>query len=216
MKKAGLAVLAALAFLVVAAPALAYDYGGQPNLDNSWKGLPVCAEARPKAPILYEPGNPVLPKAKGPGQVRLQWTRVPQAVGYNVYYGLSPKNYIYSAPNLGNSGTDNFTVSGLGNRVYYFAVQTKGSCAASVTSNEWAARPGGGSVTLVAAPGFNPVVTQVPQTAREQVQPEQQGQTTPIETPSVTIPTVPVAPVASAPQGFFQTIFSFFGRLFGR
>lgn len=218
--QAGVTLVSVLSFLALAAPVLAYDYGGQPNLDNSWKGLPVCAEAKPKAPILYEPNNPVLPQAKGAGRVRLQWTKVPGATGYNVYYGLTPKNYIYSAPNLGNGDTDNFTVGALGNRAYYFAVQTKGSCATSTTSNEWIGRPNGGGYSLVAS-GFRPV-----QTAPSYQQPENsfQPSTPPTENPSVNSGpsggTLPVAPRTSAPApkqsggGLFGGIFSFFSKLF--
>lgn len=196
--------------LVSAIPVKAVDYGGQPNLDNSWKPLPTCDEAKPKAPILYEPNNPALPKAKNSGEVRLQWTKVPQASGYNVLFGLSPRNYIYSAVGLGD--VDNYTVRFLGNRTYYFAVQSKGSCATSLSSNEWAARPGGGGVPFVTT-AFVPVQREavVENAQPEQVQPEQNVKP---QAPRL-VPPAPVAPKPAASQGFFQSIFSFFGRLFG-
>lgn len=136
--------------------AQAEPYGWSPNVDNSWGGTPSCTDAKPdKAPILLQPNHPKLPQPTGKGQVRLQWHKVPGATGYNVYYGLSRKNYIYSVTNLPD--TDNYTVSHLANKVYYFAVQAKKGCAAGALSNEWAARPGKGGF-LVAAPGFTPIV----------------------------------------------------------
>lgn len=201
-----------LLVLVSAAPVKAYDYGGQPELDNSNKGLPVCAEAKPKAPILYEPNNPAIQKAKNPGEVRLQWTKVPQASSYNIYYGLSPRNYIYTAADIGN--TDNYTVRFLGNRTYYFAVQSKGGCAAGPLSNEWAARPVGAgkyianNTPVVAPKAVVPAKTTVTPTAA------------PVQAPAA--PTAPAAkpkavtPAPAAPsQGFFQSVGSFFGRMFG-
>lgn len=199
--------------LVSVAPVLAQDpvyYGSTPNLDNSWQGLPVCGEAAPKAPILYEPNNPTIQKAKNPGEVRLQWAKVPQAVGYNVYFGLSPRNYIYSAVNLGD--VDNYTVRLLGNRAYYFAVQSKGNCAISPLSNEWAARPvGSGRVftSFVPAQRETNVNNNVNVEKNVQVQPP---------APKLS-PLAPVAPkpkkvVAPVSQNFFQSIFSFFSRLF--
>lgn len=199
-------VILGILVLVSVVPVKAVDYGSSPDLDNSWKGLPVCGEAKPKAPILYEPGNPAIQKAKNPGEVRLQWTKVPQATGgYNVYFGLSPRNYIYSATDIGD--TDNYTVRFLGNRTYYFAVQSKGSCAIGPLSNEWAARPGGGGTSFVPA-AFVPV--QRAAAVVENPQPQ---------APKL-VPPAPVAPrpkavAPAASQGFFQSIGSFFTRLFG-
>lgn len=135
-----LVLLIVVAFSV--APVKAVEYGTGTDPVKPWEGLPVCNDSKPKVPVLYEPNNPVLQKAKNPGEIRLQWTKVPGASGYNVYFGLSSRNYIFSAVDLGD--TDNYTVKFLGNRTYYFAVQTKSGCARGPLSNEWAARPGGG------------------------------------------------------------------------
>lgn len=157
LKKASLTVFSIflLSFLLVS-QAWAEPYGWSPNVDNSWGGPPTCTDAPPdKAPILLQPNHPVFPKANEPGAVRLFWHKVPGATGYNVYYGLSPRNYIFAAPDLGD--TDNFTVRGLANRTYYFAVQAKKGCAAGELSNEWSGRAGGSIYQLAAAPGFVPV-----------------------------------------------------------
>lgn len=217
MKKATTGLGLLILVLGVVGPVAAADYGGQPNLDNSWKGLPVCAEAKPKAPILYEPNHPALPRAKNAGEIRLQWTKVPQATKYNVYYGLSPKNYIYTATNI--TGTD-YTVRFLASRTYYFAVQSVGNCAASGFSNEWATTPGGGGYTT-AAPGFVPVSRTTPIDkpsggGSPVTLPGEEQPSVPGETPAP-IPGSPRAPKpAPKPAGLWETIVSFFGRLFGR
>lgn len=142
----------------VVGPVSAEPYGWSPNVDNSWGGVPACTEEPPKAPILYQPNHPALPQPTGNGEVRLQWTKVPGSTDYLIYYGLSSKNYIFSVP--GTDNTDNYTITHLANRVYYFAVQAKAGCAASALSQEWAARPtGGGSYTLGAGSGSLPVTT---------------------------------------------------------
>lgn len=132
-------------FFLTAGTGIVYaePYGWSPNVDNSWQGAPKCTDPKPdKAPVLLEPNHPVLPKKPKAGEVVLYWHRTPGAENYNVYYGLTPKNYIFSAPDIGN--TDNFTVRFLANKVYYFAVQAKKGCAASSLSQEWKVRPGVG------------------------------------------------------------------------
>lgn len=198
-------------------------YGSTPNLDNSWQGLPVCNEAKPKAPVLYEPGNPALPQAKNPGEVRLQWTKVPEATGYNIYYGISSRNYIFSVPSLGD--VDNYTVGHLENRIYYFAVQAKGSCAASELSNEWAARPVGFGGFLYNF--FNTSQNGSLQNQGQefnQPQPSVNQQQAPLAKPKVA---VPKTTALSGFQAFWQSIMafilsiwqsimSFLAKLFGR
>lgn len=143
--KIGISVSPFFLFILVASPVHAEEYGWSPQVDFSNQGTPTCTDAKPdKAPVLLQPNHPDLQRATGPGQVRLQWHKVPGATGYNVYFGLSPKNYIFSAPDLPD--TNNYTVSHLGNRVYYFAVQARKGCAASGLSQEWAGRPGGGGI----------------------------------------------------------------------
>lgn len=132
--------------------AKAEPYGWSPNVDNSNQGPPKCTDAKPdKAPILLQPNHPVLPKKPKKGEVVLYWHKVPGATGYNIYYGLAPKNYIFSAPNIGD--TNNFTVGFLPNKIFYFAVQAQNGCAAGNLSKEWAARPGGGGYS-----GYSPVL----------------------------------------------------------
>lgn len=208
-----LVLLVVVAFSVT--PVKAVEYGTGTDPVKPWEGLPVCNDPKPKAPVLYEPNNPVLQKAKNPGEIRLQWTKVPGASGYNVYFGLSSRNYIFSAADLGD--TDNYTVKFLGNRTYYFAVQTKSGCARGPLSNEWAARPGGGGAVIVTTSAFIPVQrgTANETTVENNPQIEEQGQP---QAPKL-VPSAPIVPASkTAPQsgGFFQSFFSFFGRLFAR
>lgn len=207
----------------------AEPYGWSPQVDFSNQGPPVCTDQKPKAPILYQPNHPLLPKAKGKGQIRLQWTKVPGASNYSVFYGLTPKNYIYSSPDVGN--TDNFTVGYLVNKIYYFAVTAKAGCAGSSHSNEWAGRPGAGGVVLAAA-GFKPVkkttppakvtkpvvVTISPEPTKaaevKGVQTQTNVQPT-YQAPQYNPPQAPPAavPVTPKPKGFWETLLSI---LFGK
>lgn len=211
-------------------------YGWSPQTDFSNQGPPVCTNQKPKAPILYQPNHPLLAKAKGKGQIRLQWTRVPDATGYNVFYGLSPKNYIYSVPSLPN--TDNYTVSFLANKKYYFAVSANAGCAGSSLSNEWWGRPGGGGYAVLGSSTSKPVVKKpkatVPKTASTgntvyinpspAVKGESTGPSTNINPPAQenkyqapqnnTYQPPPVAvPVTPKPKGFFDILLSI---LFGK
>ncbi|MBI4991389.1 hypothetical protein HZB96_04835 [Candidatus Gottesmanbacteria bacterium] len=203
----------------------AEPYGWSPQVDFSNQGPPTCTDAKPKAPILYQPNHPLLQKAKGKGQIRLQWVRVPGASNYSVFYGLTPKNYIYSSPDVGN--TDNFTVGYLANKVYYFAVTAKAGCAGSKHSNEWAGRPGAGGVVLAAA-GFKPVkkttapakvtqptVLQPTQTPSVKGVQTQNVQPTTYQAPQYNPPVAPPAavPVTPKPKGFWETLLSI---LFGK
>lgn len=155
--KIGILVLAFIFFLVDIEPVKAEPYGWSPSVDNSWQGPPKCTDAKPdKAPVLLQPNHPVLPKKPKKGEVVLYWHKVPGATGYNVYYGLSPKNYIFSAPDIGD--TNNFTVGYLPNKIFYFAVQAKKGCAAGNLSQEWNARPGYGGYAGLAASTGNPIV----------------------------------------------------------
>lgn len=131
--------------LVNAGAVLADDhpYGWSPQTDFSNQGPPTCGNSNPdKAPSLLQPNHPVLPKKPKSGEVVLYWHRVPGANNYSVYYGFSPKNYIFSAPNAGD--TDNLVVRFLPNKIMYFSVQARNGCAAGPLSREWAVRPGSG------------------------------------------------------------------------
>lgn len=170
-------VIFSLVFLVTTVNA--EPYGWSPNVDNSWGGTPTCTDSKPdKAPILLQPNHSLLGRPSA-GEVRLFWHKVPGATGYNVYYGLSPHNYIFSAANLPD--TDRFNVRHLTARRYYFAVQAKKGCAASNLSNEWWGVPGGGGGSstggggvLGVATGFTPVKRQVFPT----LQPEEETEVT--------------------------------------
>jgi hypothetical protein len=212
----------------------AEPYGWSPNVDNSWGGPPKCTDAKPdKAPILLQPNHPVLPKKAKAGEVVLYWHKVPGATSYNVYYGLSPKNYIFSAPDIGD--TNNLVVRFLPNKKFYFAVQARKGCAASNMSNEWAVRPGaGGYIVLGAAtgktvkkvttsqPSSNRTVTtilptSVPPTSAPAVKGVETGpqQQEVVQPQQYTPPVAPKAaqPAKPKPKGFFETILSI---LFGK
>ncbi len=210
-------------------------YGWSPQVDFSNQGPPVCTDQKPKAPILYQPNHPLLQKAKGKGQIRLQWTKVPDASGYNIFYGLTPKNYIYSVPNLPN--TDNYTVSFLVNKKYYFAVSANAGCAGSPLSNEWWGRPGGGGYSSnvlgsakYIAPVKRKVVTPKPAvttllepTSAPAVQGAATGPSTNIGQPvqentyqppqNSTYQPPPAAVPVAPKKGFWATLFS---KLFGQ
>lgn len=139
----------------------AEPYGWSPNVDNSWKGPPSHVGPKiDKAPIIMLQnfatsiqGGPAI-AGQPSGAIGLRWHKVPGVTSYNIYYGLSPKNYIYSAIDIGD--TDNFTLRYLANKIYYIAIQAKNGYSVSDLSNEFAVRPGRGG-GLVAAAGFTPV-----------------------------------------------------------
>ena len=198
--KAGVSLaLASLTALSLTPVVFAEPYGWSPQVDFSNQGPPACTDSKPdKAPVLLQPNHPSLPKKPKKGEVVLYWHTVPGANGYNVYYGLSPKNYIYTAPNLGN--TNNFTVSFLANKTYYFAVQAKNGCSAGALSQEWAVRPGGGSVSLVAN-GFVPVQRQSTGTPKKSTVVVQ-----PVEEPSPTKSSSVQGVNATAPPVYQQPV----------
>lgn len=212
----------------------AEPYGWSPNVDNSWQGPPTCTDAKPdKAPILLQPNHPALPQKPKNGEVVLYWHRVPGATGYNIYYGLTPKNYIFSAPDIGD--TNNFTVRFLPNKLFYFVVQAKKGCAASGLSKEWAARPGGtgfaSTIVLGTFPGTpikrktpssvgqtNGVTVVVPTVSQSnknaqvkgvQAEPTEPTYQAPAYKPQVAVANVPTP--TPKPKGFFAKVLSFFG-----
>ncbi len=207
--------LGLVAASVVSAPQVfAEAYGWSPDVNEGSKKTAVCTDEKLKAPILYEPNHPAFPRPTGAGQVRLQWTKVPGASGYNVYYGLSPRNYIYAVRDLPDSSTS-YTISRLAGKNYYFAVQTKKGCAAGPFSNEWGARPNGGGF-LTAAVGAAPLQrTTTPvvnyQTPTAPLVPPRVQQPS---APAVPTPRVVVPPVAPKQPGFFESIANFFLGLF--
>ena len=206
-----------IASVVFAPQVFAEAYGWSPEVNSGSKKTAACTDEKLKAPILYEPNHPALPRAKGAGQVRLQWTKVPGANGYNVYYGLTPRNYIYSVRDLPDS-SDSYTIGGLANRNYYFAVQTKKGCAAGPFSKEWGGRPNGGGF-LTAAVGAVPLqrtTTPIKATpAAPLVQPKVQP-SAPVVLPAPRTVTPPpaAAPAPTKQVGFFESIGNFFFNLF--
>lgn len=229
--KIGISLILFSVFLVVVVPTVkAESYGWSPQTDFSNQGPPTCTDPKPdKNPILFQPNHPALPQPKNKGEVRLQWFKIPGSTGYNVYYGLSPKNYIFTARDLPD--TNNFTVSYLGSRTYYFAVQAKKGCAASGLSNEWAARPGGAGFASTTALGFVPVQRQtqavagvtdynpppatvgepeVQGTTIEPTQPETYQQPAQIDTYQPP-PVAPIVPKPAPKLSLWQKILKFFG-----
>lgn len=205
-------------FLFRASSVYAEAYGWSPDVNKSTTEAPgVCGPGTSVAPILYQPNHPALPRPTGAGQVRLQWTKVPGAGGYVVYYGLSPKNYIYSVQ-LPDSSVS-YTIGHLANRNYYFVVRSKNGCAVGAASNEWVGRPtvGGGQFSLVAT-GAAPVQRKTTVvTPQAPYQPPVVKQQAPSPVTPVAPPVAPVAPKAVVPPsnpGLFESILNFFGGLF--
>jgi len=189
---------------------------------TSAKGASVCGDEKPGQPVLYEPGHPLLPKATKPGSIRLNWLKASRATHYSVAYGLTSGNYIYGVPDVGN--TDNFTVEGLGNRTYYFAVRAVNNCMPGPLSNEWSARArGASSLALGPATGFipapkispspvkeeGPVLTPTAVPTQEYIPPK--GVTPRVERELPQVSPTPTPP----PQGFFDRLFGSLRKLLG-
>ena len=189
-------------------------YGWSPDVNKSTTETPgVCGPGTSVAPILYQPNHPALPQPTGAGQIRLQWTKVPGASGYIVYYGLSPKNYIYSVQL--SSSSESYTIGYLANKTYYFTVRSKSGCAVGAASKEWGARPnGGGAFITKAAVGAVPLQRT---TTPSFVAPKQVPAETEVTAPPVVAPRAPAAPKAVTPvsnPGLFESIINFFTGLF--
>lgn len=171
---------------------------------------PSCDKEKPSQVVLYEPNHPLLPKATGAGEVRLNWLKAERANKYTVGFGLSAGNYIYGATNIAD--TNNYTVSHLnpGTR-YYFAVKGVNDCMPGDWSREWSAAAGGrGGIST----GGNVVPSVVPSVVLRR-----RG-TGGNVVPTVVVPTVveqnlpPVVEPTPTPKlNFFQRILNF---LFGR
>jgi hypothetical protein len=104
---------------------------------------PTCNNDKPAIPVLYEPNHPLFGGQKKLGEVTLHWAKADRATSYNVLYGLSPRNYIYSGLKVGNGDTTTYSVAGLNpGTTYYFTVQANNDCKPGGLSNEWGANAG--------------------------------------------------------------------------
>lgn len=147
-KKAFLVILAvAILGLVPLNNQLIFGYGSDGRSDGgSSSPIPSCNGTRPGKPTLFQPGHSLLSKATGVGEVRLNWLRTQNASSYGVGVGLTPGNYIYGSPNVGD--TTNFTVRFLTpGKIYYFAVRANNGCTPGPWSQEWSFTTGGGSLS---------------------------------------------------------------------
>ena len=169
---------------------------------------PTCDNEKPGQPVLYEPNHPLLPRATGAGEVRLNWLKAARANKYTVAFGVSPGNYIYGANDIAD--TDNFTVRFLtpGTR-YYFAVKGVNECKPGDWSREWSAVVGRGGGTTTFVPtrltGRNVVPTV---TSRRQ---GADGNVIPTLIPTAVEQDLPpvVEPTPTPRVGFFQRIINF-------
>jgi hypothetical protein len=209
-------ILLSLVLLVSASRAYA-SYGSTSDSGSSstnTTGTPQCNADVPGTPVLYEPNHPLLPKATGAGEVRLNWLKAQKANKYTIGYGLSPRNYIYGAADI--SDADNYTVGHLnpGTR-YYFAVKGVNVCMPGEWSREWSAVVGGGggsstlTYTVTGSTEGNVVLTVTPT-------PVLGGQGFGNVVPTVVVPTAEpqnlppvVIPTPTPKIGFFQRILNF-------
>jgi len=104
---------------------------------------PTCNNEKPSIPVLYEPNHPLFGGQKKLGEVTLHWAKADRATSYNVLYGLSPRNYIFSGLKVGDGNTTTYSVGGLNpGTTYYFTVQANNDCKPGGLSNEWGASAG--------------------------------------------------------------------------
>jgi hypothetical protein len=225
--KIGIAASIVSLLLINAGSAFAEDrpYGWSPQTDFSNQGPPTCGNSNPdKAPALLQPNHPILPKKAKGGEVVLYWHKVPGANNYSVYYGFSPKNYIFSAPDVGD--TDNLVVRFLPNKIMYFSVQARNGCAAGPLSREWAVRPGSGryispvlgttkttTLNKKTSSLIEPSSLVYQKTVPEAVDPQVQNAAVAEETYKAPVAQNPAPVTAKAPEkkGLLASIFSLFG-----
>lgn len=122
-----------ISFIAVAAvlPARVNAYGNSSSNNFTMPSAPVCGKEKPDAPILFQPSS-----SSKSGKVTLSWNPVAKATTYTLAYGLSSRNYIYGAVNIGN--VTSYTVNSLTpGQKYYFSVLAVNECMPSNYSNEW-------------------------------------------------------------------------------
>jgi len=163
---------------------------------------------------LYQPNHPLLPKATGPNQVRLNWLKVSNANKYTVAFGLSSGNYIYGVPDVGN--TDHFTVGSLASgQKYYFVVRAVNDCMPGPWSMEWAVRGGGGSnVALLTNANTNSPSVVTPPNVPSNGGVVNPGGNTNVQQPAAPH-YVPPQPNPTPQPGFFQKIWHGILGVFG-
>lgn len=119
---------------------------GQEEEEEEEKG---CTEA-PSFPT-----NLKAVSGPGSGEMTLIWAKSSGADFYTISYGLISGNYIYGAPNIGD--TNQYAVRGLTpGKVYYFVMTSVNDCGSSGYSQEVWAKSGGAPV--VVTPTSSPTV----------------------------------------------------------
>ncbi len=121
------------------------------STSTSTAGSAACSDAKPG-------GAPTLVSiSSAQNSVTLTWSKASNPVSnYLIAYGDSPHTFQYGNPNVGGSGTINYTVRGLsGGTTYYFKAKAINGCMPGDYSNVLSATPSGG-VTTSPAQGFIP------------------------------------------------------------
>lgn len=124
---------------------------------------PLCTNSVPLAPTDFSATR------NSTGSVTLHWNHSPSPhTGYLIAYGPSPGNYLYGAPDIGNS--DFYTVLGLTYGAQYcFYVRTLNGCMPGDRTSEYCINPQSTLVgTTVPAPGFQPNILGVTSTAPDE------------------------------------------------
>lgn len=189
-----------------------FGYGDSPTFAGSTTEAPVCNKEQSDKVVLYEPNHPLLPKATGPNEVRLNWLKVSNADKYTIAFGLSSGNYIYGFPDTGD--TDHFTVGDLvpGN-TYYFVVRGVNGCMPGPWSMEWGVKIGGGTGFSTTLDTNSPLVTTPPNLFRLPAAGTSPEDLQPTPTPPTYTP--PPFPTPT-PLGFFQGLWHNFLGIFGK
>jgi hypothetical protein len=210
--------LALLTLIVISSSALVNSvvaqYGSSSSSSSSTSNIstpsaPSCDNEKPGTPILFEPHHPLFGDEKKLGEVTLHWTKAERATSYNILYGLSPRNYIYSALQIGNGNTTTYSVAGLNpSKTYYFTVQANNGCKPGGLSNEWGANAG--NFFAASAPmdvlGAKTKKTLTTKTA---------AQLTPSITAEPTTVSPTIIPVQKEDYSFFGKILKFVKSLLG-